>query len=153
MMGWNLRTCCVTDPKSLGASTARKAVETPELPPPLRRRRRHIGASDLLRRVPAGFLAVYIGPERRRFVIPSRFLNFPVFSSFLTHAHEDGASSSPTRFPTFPVFSSVLPRAELFGFSTANSLALPSAASGGSSRSSTPTTPVSGTSPSRASSR
>ncbi|CAA6672156.1 unnamed protein product [Spirodela intermedia] len=62
------------------------------------------GASGLLRRVPAGFLAVYVGPERRRFVIPTRFLTFPVFSSLLTRAEEE------------------------FGFSAGGGLALPCAA-------------------------
>ena len=38
------------------------------------------GALGLLRRIPAGFLAVYVGPEKRR------FLTFPVFSSLLTRA-------------------------------------------------------------------
>ena len=39
--------------------------------------------------VPAGYLAVYVGLERRRFVIPTRFLSFPVFSALLSLAEEE----------------------------------------------------------------
>ncbi|XP_038983781.1 auxin-responsive protein SAUR24 isoform X2 [Phoenix dactylifera] len=41
------------------------------------------------RPVRAGFVAVYVGPERRRFVIPTRFLNLPVFASLLDRAEEE----------------------------------------------------------------
>ncbi|KAI3711832.1 hypothetical protein L1987_70380 [Smallanthus sonchifolius] len=42
------------------------------------------------RRLPsAGYLAVYVGAERRRFVIPTRFLNLPVFVSLLNKAEEE----------------------------------------------------------------
>ncbi|KAL1547924.1 auxin-induced protein X10A-like [Salvia divinorum] len=40
-------------------------------------------------RTPSGSLAVYIGPERSRFVIPTRFLNFPVFVALLDQAEEE----------------------------------------------------------------
>ncbi|XP_042051737.1 indole-3-acetic acid-induced protein ARG7-like [Salvia splendens] len=40
-------------------------------------------------RTPSGSLAVYIGPERIRFVIPTRFLNFPVFVALLDQAEEE----------------------------------------------------------------
>ncbi|KAI3811505.1 hypothetical protein L1987_21229 [Smallanthus sonchifolius] len=41
-------------------------------------------------RIPsAGSLAVYVGSERRRFVIPTRFLNLPVFVSLLNKAEEE----------------------------------------------------------------
>lgn len=40
-------------------------------------------------RTPSGSLAVYVGPERTRFVIPTRFLNFPVFVAFLNQAEEE----------------------------------------------------------------
>ncbi|KAK4354078.1 hypothetical protein RND71_026272 [Anisodus tanguticus] len=40
-------------------------------------------------RTPSGSLAVYIGHERRRFVIPTRFLNLPVFISLLDKAEEE----------------------------------------------------------------
>ncbi|KZV18276.1 hypothetical protein F511_24243 [Dorcoceras hygrometricum] len=48
-----------------------------------------------------GSLAVYVGTERRRFVIPTRFLNLPVFVSLLQMAEEE------------------------FGFQTTGGLALP----------------------------
>ncbi|KAA8522687.1 hypothetical protein F0562_009151 [Nyssa sinensis] len=41
------------------------------------------------RRIPSGSLAVYVGAERRRFVIPTRFLNLPVFVSLLNKAEEE----------------------------------------------------------------
>lgn len=41
------------------------------------------------RPVRAGFMAVYVGSERRRFVIPTRFLNLPVFASLLERAEEE----------------------------------------------------------------
>lgn len=41
------------------------------------------------RRTPSGFLAVYVGPERRRFVIPARFINLPVFVGLLEKAAEE----------------------------------------------------------------
>ncbi|MFS7944606.1 putative small auxin-up RNA [Helianthus anomalus] len=42
------------------------------------------------RRTPsAGTLAVYVGSERHRFVIPTRFLNLPVFLSLLKKAEEE----------------------------------------------------------------
>ncbi|XP_076930899.1 auxin-responsive protein SAUR20-like [Bidens hawaiensis] len=37
----------------------------------------------------AGSLAVYVGSERRRFIIPTRFLNLPVFVSLLNKAEEE----------------------------------------------------------------
>ncbi|KAH6818445.1 hypothetical protein C2S51_002048 [Perilla frutescens var. frutescens] len=40
-------------------------------------------------RTPSGSLAVYVGPERTRFVIPTRFLNFPVFVALLNQAEEE----------------------------------------------------------------
>ncbi|KAK6941229.1 Small auxin-up RNA [Dillenia turbinata] len=41
------------------------------------------------RRVPLGHLAVYVGEERCRFVIPTRFLNLPLFVSLLDKAEEE----------------------------------------------------------------
>lgn len=42
------------------------------------------------RRIPSpGSLAVYVGIERRRFVIPTRFLNLPVFRALLNKAEEE----------------------------------------------------------------
>ncbi|XP_073298595.1 protein SMALL AUXIN UP-REGULATED RNA 51-like [Primulina huaijiensis] len=41
------------------------------------------------RRTPSGSVAVYVGQERRRFVIPTRFLNMPVFGDLLHEAEEE----------------------------------------------------------------
>ncbi|KAG5606907.1 hypothetical protein H5410_028399 [Solanum commersonii] len=61
-------------------------------------------------RTPSGSLAVYVGVdenERRRFVIPTRFLNLPVFTSLLDKAEEE--------FGFQPTGGLVLPcEAELF---------------------------------------
>ncbi|KAK2971693.1 hypothetical protein RJ640_007731 [Escallonia rubra] len=40
-------------------------------------------------KTPSGSLAVYAGAERRRFVIPTRFLNLPVFVDLLDKAEEE----------------------------------------------------------------
>ncbi|GER36161.1 SAUR-like auxin-responsive protein family [Striga asiatica] len=41
------------------------------------------------RRTPAGSVAVYAGLDRRRFVVPTRFLNLPVFAALLDQAEEE----------------------------------------------------------------
>lgn len=41
------------------------------------------------RGTPSGSVAVYVGQERRRFVIPTRFLNLPVFGILLHEAEEE----------------------------------------------------------------
>ncbi|XP_043711012.1 auxin-responsive protein SAUR50-like [Telopea speciosissima] len=41
------------------------------------------------RRIPPGFLAVYVGLERKRFLIPTRYLNLPIFISLLQKAEEE----------------------------------------------------------------
>ncbi|KAK6941746.1 Small auxin-up RNA [Dillenia turbinata] len=46
-------------------------------------------SSGSTRRIPPGFLAVYVGLERRRFLIPTRFLNLPIFGSLLQKAEEE----------------------------------------------------------------
>ncbi|XP_057485867.1 protein SMALL AUXIN UP-REGULATED RNA 51-like [Actinidia eriantha] len=45
--------------------------------------------SNRCRLTPSGFVAVYVGPGRRRFVIPTRFLNLPVFVALLDQAEEE----------------------------------------------------------------
>ncbi|KAL5974193.1 hypothetical protein ACLOJK_030856 [Asimina triloba] len=45
--------------------------------------------SNRPRRIPSGYLAVYVGTERRRFVIPTRFLNLPIFVALLKKAEEE----------------------------------------------------------------
>lgn len=41
------------------------------------------------RQPPSGFVFVYVGSERRRFAIPARFLNFPVFAGLLDVTEEE----------------------------------------------------------------
>ncbi|XP_051131238.1 auxin-responsive protein SAUR24-like [Andrographis paniculata] len=45
--------------------------------------------SDGGHRTPSGSLAVYVGSDRVRFVIPTRFLNLPVFVDLLHEAEEE----------------------------------------------------------------
>ncbi|KAF3788690.1 Auxin-responsive protein [Nymphaea thermarum] len=40
-------------------------------------------------KIPAGCLPVYVGSEHRRFVIPTRYLNLPVFAALLKQAEEE----------------------------------------------------------------
>ena len=40
-------------------------------------------------RTPSGFLAVYAGSERERFLIPTRYVNLPVFVTLLKRAEEE----------------------------------------------------------------
>ncbi|XAR47987.1 hypothetical protein NMG60_11030649 [Bertholletia excelsa] len=47
------------------------------------------GSSGRTRITPPGSVAVYVGAERRRFVIPTRFLNLPLFVSLLNQAEEE----------------------------------------------------------------
>ncbi|KAK9275740.1 hypothetical protein L1049_023009 [Liquidambar formosana] len=39
--------------------------------------------------VPKGYLAVYVGPERRRFIIPTGYLSHPLFKVLLEKAEEE----------------------------------------------------------------
>lgn len=41
------------------------------------------------RRAPSGFVFVYVGPERKRFAIPARFLNLPIFAGLLKETEEE----------------------------------------------------------------
>ncbi|KAG6401639.1 hypothetical protein SASPL_138503 [Salvia splendens] len=45
--------------------------------------------ADLNPRTPSGSVAVYVGRERHRFVVPTRFLNFPFFVALLNQAEEE----------------------------------------------------------------
>ena len=57
--------------------------------------------------VPRGYLAVYVGPELRRFVIPTSYLSKPVFKVLLEKAEEEygfdheGAITFPCEIETF----------------------------------------------------
>ncbi|XP_051150469.1 protein SMALL AUXIN UP-REGULATED RNA 51-like [Andrographis paniculata] len=58
------------------------------------------------RPTPSGSLAVYVGPDRLRFVIPTRFLNLPVFVALLRQAEEEFGfqSSGGLVLPCDPAF-------------------------------------------------
>ena len=52
--------------------------------------------------VPKGYLAVYVGEEMKRFVIPISYLNQPSFQELLSHAEEEFGYDHPTGGPTIP---------------------------------------------------
>ncbi|XP_057966858.1 protein SMALL AUXIN UP-REGULATED RNA 51 isoform X2 [Malania oleifera] len=57
--------------------------------------------------VPKGYLAVYVGPELRRFIIPTRYLSDPLFKVLLEKAEEEfgfdhsGGLTIPCEIETF----------------------------------------------------
>ncbi|XP_077239950.1 uncharacterized protein LOC143880860 [Tasmannia lanceolata] len=57
--------------------------------------------------VPKGYLAVYVGPELRRFIIPTTYLSLPVFKVLLEKAEEEfgfehkGGLTLPCEIETF----------------------------------------------------
>lgn len=57
--------------------------------------------------VPKGYLAVYVGPELRRFIIPTSYLSHPVFKVLLEKAEEEfgfdhsGGLTIPCEIETF----------------------------------------------------
>ncbi|XVF48839.1 hypothetical protein PTKIN_Ptkin03bG0220600 [Pterospermum kingtungense] len=57
--------------------------------------------------VPKGYLAVYVGPELRRFIIPTSYLTHPVFKVLLEKAEEEfgydhnGGLTLPCEIETF----------------------------------------------------
>ncbi|GMJ07263.1 SMALL AUXIN UPREGULATED RNA 39 [Hibiscus trionum] len=57
--------------------------------------------------VPKGYLAVYVGPELRRFIIPTSYLSHPVFTILLEKAEEEfgydhnGGLTLPCEIETF----------------------------------------------------
>ncbi|XP_068662826.1 protein SMALL AUXIN UP-REGULATED RNA 51-like [Aristolochia californica] len=57
--------------------------------------------------IPKGYLAVYVGPELRRFIIPTTYLSLPVFKALLEKAEEEfgfdpnGALTIPCEIETF----------------------------------------------------
>ncbi|KAL2329041.1 hypothetical protein Fmac_022468 [Flemingia macrophylla] len=46
--------------------------------------------------VPKGYLAVYVGDKKRRFVIPVSYLNQPSFQELLSQAEEESGYDHPT---------------------------------------------------------
>ncbi|XP_047312352.1 auxin-responsive protein SAUR19-like [Impatiens glandulifera] len=47
------------------------------------------GATSANSRAPTGFLAMYVGEERRRFVVPMSYLSHPLFKILLEKAHDE----------------------------------------------------------------
>lgn len=52
--------------------------------------------------IPKGFFAVYVGHNKRRFVIPISFLNQPTFQDLLSQSEEEFGYSHPTGGLTIP---------------------------------------------------
>ncbi|XP_047174295.1 uncharacterized protein LOC124841956 [Vigna umbellata] len=52
--------------------------------------------------IPKGFFAVYVGDNKRRFVIPISFLNQPTFQDLLSQSEEEFGYSHPTGGLTIP---------------------------------------------------
>ncbi|OIW09970.1 hypothetical protein TanjilG_18277 [Lupinus angustifolius] len=52
-------------------------------------RRRTLNDAVSSPRAPSGSLFVYVGTERKRFVIPTRFLNLPIFACLLKETEEE----------------------------------------------------------------
>ncbi|XAR69762.1 hypothetical protein NMG60_11001472 [Bertholletia excelsa] len=50
---------------------------------------RECDANRLASAVPAGFLPVYVGEERERFVVPTSYLSHPLFKMLLEKAHDE----------------------------------------------------------------
>ncbi|KAI9127014.1 hypothetical protein K1719_001573 [Acacia pycnantha] len=59
-------------------------------------------ASSRSREVPKGYLAVYIGDEMKRFVIPISYLNQPSFQELLSQAEEEYGYDHPMGALTIP---------------------------------------------------
>ncbi|KAK7258010.1 hypothetical protein RIF29_32386 [Crotalaria pallida] len=52
--------------------------------------------------VPKGYLAVYVGEKKKRFVIPISYLNQPSFQDLLSQAEEEFGYDHPTGGLTIP---------------------------------------------------
>ncbi|KAI4332770.1 hypothetical protein L6164_017651 [Bauhinia variegata] len=52
--------------------------------------------------VPKGYLAVYIGEKKKRFVIPISYLNQPAFQDLLSQAEDEFGYDSPMGGLTIP---------------------------------------------------
>lgn len=49
----------------------------------------HLNNTNINNIIPKGFVAVYVGPHQRRFVIPTRFLSVPDFKAVMETAAEE----------------------------------------------------------------
>ncbi|KAI4323752.1 hypothetical protein L6164_023333 [Bauhinia variegata] len=52
--------------------------------------------------VPKGYLAVYVGQEMKRFIIPISYLNQPLFQNLLSQAEEEFGYDHPMGGLTIP---------------------------------------------------
>jgi len=52
--------------------------------------------------IPKGFLAVYVGDDMRRFLIPISYLNQPTFQELLSHSEQEFGYSHPKGGLTIP---------------------------------------------------
>ncbi|CAI0387650.1 unnamed protein product [Linum tenue] len=63
--------------------------------------------ASIIRNVPKGYLAVYVGPELRRFIIPTAYLSHSLFKVLLEKAEEEfgfdhsGGLTIPCEIETF----------------------------------------------------
>ncbi|XP_022633735.1 auxin-induced protein 6B-like [Vigna radiata var. radiata] len=75
---------------------------------------RAIQASSKVVDVPKGYIAVYVGDQRKRFMIPVSYLNQPSFQDLLSQAEEEFGYDHPTGGLTIPcgedVFSDITSR-------------------------------------------
>ncbi|KAI4332781.1 hypothetical protein L6164_017662 [Bauhinia variegata] len=59
-------------------------------------------ASSKSLEVPKGYLAVYVGQEMKRFIIPMSYLNQPLFQELLSQAEEEFGYDHPMGGLTIP---------------------------------------------------
>lgn len=87
-----------------------------EFPKNLTRQKGDFQSHTLPRDVPKGFLAVYVGPEHQRFVIPVFYLNHPLFEELLKGMeeefgyHQNGALLIPCEVSDFELLRSRIGR-------------------------------------------
>ncbi|CAK8569368.1 unnamed protein product [Lathyrus sativus] len=63
---------------------------------------RSIKTSSKVSNVPKGYVAVYVGEEMKRFVIPISYLNQPLFQNLLSQAEEEFGYDHPMGGLTIP---------------------------------------------------
>ncbi|XP_058731395.1 auxin-induced protein 15A-like [Vicia villosa] len=73
------------------------------LPAAIRRSsHRSIKTSSKVSNVPKGYVAVYVGEEMKRFVVPISYLNQPLFQNLLNQAEEEFGYDHPMGGLTIP---------------------------------------------------
>ncbi|KAL0422849.1 UNVERIFIED_CONTAM: Auxin-induced protein X10A [Sesamum latifolium] len=53
-------------------------------------------------KIPKGYVAVYVGDDKKRFVVPVTYLNHPSFQHLLNQAEEEFGFHHPTGVLTLP---------------------------------------------------